>query len=223
MNRLEWPSLEELNIWAPMPEGYGYKLPSREDVPQLIAAVESWYPDVSVGAASGYTRTQFYEEKVVLQGDDGRKDVAVWMYMKGNQLVGFGSMEREPDALSVYGRLMVIDPNHQGAKLGSIGMAVMDGMGRYRGAEFLYLMVTMKHPYAQMLLERRGYKPIGVIPGYDREMGSDGRVSRIFEVLYAKTLAPDGGLQLPNPDDQTPSTRALFEFLFPPAHKAPVA
>jgi GNAT superfamily N-acetyltransferase len=223
MNQMDWPSLEELTAWAPMPAGYGYKLPSREDVPQLIAAIENWYPDIAVGAASGYTRVQFYDEKVVLQGDDGRKDIILFMYMKGDQLVGFGSMEREPDALSVYGRLMVIDPNHQGAKLGSIGMAVVDGMGLHRGAEFIYLMVTMKHPYAQMLLERRGYKPIGVIPGYDREMGSDGKIIRIFEALYVKVLVSEEGLLHPNPDDQTPNTRALFEFLFPTAPKIPVA
>ena len=223
MNRLEWPSIEELTAWAPMPAGYGYKLPSREDVPQLIAAVENWYPDIATGAASGYTRMQFYDEKVVLQGDDGRKDILALMYVKGDQLVGFGSIEREPDALSSYGRLMVIDPDYQGAKLGTIGMAVMDGMGLHRGAEFLYLMVTMKHPHAQKLLERRGYRPIGLIPGYDREMGSDGKTRRVFEALYAKILVSDEDLLHPNPDDQTPSTRALFEFLFPSGPKQPVA
>lgn len=84
-------------------------------------------------------------------------------------------------------------------------------------------MVTMKHPYAQMLLERRGYKPIGVIPGYDREMRSDGKIIRIFEALYVKTLGSDEGLLHPNPDNQTPNTRALFEFLFPPGPKIPIA
>ena len=73
MNQMEWPSLEELTAWAPMPVGYGYKMPAREDIPRLIAAIETWYPDIAIGAASGYTRMQFYEDKVVLQGDDGRK------------------------------------------------------------------------------------------------------------------------------------------------------
>ena len=76
MNQMEWPSLKELTAWAPMPAGYGYKLPSREDIPQLIAAVENWYPDIATGAASGYTRVQFYDEKVVLQGDDGEERLA---------------------------------------------------------------------------------------------------------------------------------------------------
>jgi GNAT superfamily N-acetyltransferase len=223
MNRMEWPSLEELTVWAPMPAGYGYKLPSREDVPRLIAAIEKWYPDIAVGAASGYTRVPFYEEKVHLQGDDGRKDICVFMYMKGDQLVGFGSIERESDALTIYGRIMVIDPEHQGAKLGSIGMAVMDGMGLYRGAEFLYLLVTMKHPHAQKLLERRGYRPIGLVPGYDREMSADGKILRVFEALYVKVLVSEDELLQPNPEDQTPSTRALLEFLFSSRSKPPVA
>ena len=223
MNQMEWPSLEELTAWAPMPVGYGYKMPAREDIPQLIAAIETWYPDIAIGAASGYTRMQFYEDKVVLQGDDGRKDTMVLMYMKGEQLVGMASMEREPDALSVYGRLAVVDPKHQGAKLASTGMAVMDGMGLHRGAEFLYVLATMKHPYAQMLLERRGYRLLGFIPGYDREVRSDGKVHRVFEALYAKVLTSEAGLLSPNPADQTPNTRALFEFLFPSAPGTHVA
>jgi hypothetical protein len=54
MNRMEWPSLEELTAWAPMPAGNGYKPPSREDVPRLIAAIENWYSNIAVGAASGF-------------------------------------------------------------------------------------------------------------------------------------------------------------------------
>ena len=107
--------------------------------------------------------------------------------------------------------------------ISAIGMAVMDGMGLHRGAEFLYLMVSMKNPHAQKLLERRGYRPIGIVPGYDREMGSNGKIRRVFEALYAKILVPDEGLLHPNPKDQTPRTRALFEFLFPPVPKIPVA
>ncbi len=204
-----------------MPNGYGYKLPCREDVPQLIEAITHWYPDIAIGAASCYRRERFYEEKVVLQGEDHQKDIFVLMYMKGNQLVGMGSMEREPDTLSVYGRLAVVDPNHQGTKLAATGMAVMDGMGVHRGAEFLYVLATMKHPFAQMLLERRGYRLVGFIPGYDREVRGDGKVLRVFEALYAKVLIGDGQLLHPNPEDQTPITRELFNLLFPTATNKP--
>jgi hypothetical protein len=221
MKTLEWPSLEELSAWAPMPNGYGYKLPCREDVPQLIEAITHWYPDIAIGAASCYRRAKFYEERVLLQGEDPQKDIFVLMYMKGNQLVGMGSMEREPDTLSVYGRLAVVDPNHQGTKLAATGMAVMDGMGVHRGAVFLYVLATMKHPYAQMLLERRGYRLLGFIPGYDREVRGDGKVLRVFEALYAKVLIGDGQLLHPNPEDQTPITRELFNHMFPSATDKP--
>ena len=45
---------------------------------------------------------------------------------------------------------------------------------------------------------------------------------RIFEMLYAKVLVPDEGLLQPKPEDQTPSAKELFEFLFPAAPKEPV-
>lgn len=212
---MEWPTLRELPVWAPMPDGYQYKIPSREDVPQLIGAIERWYPAISVGAASCYRRPHFHHEKVALEGADGPKDILVLMYMHDKRLVGVASMEREPDALSIFGRLAVVDPDHQGAKIASTGMGVMDGMTTHRGAEFLYVLATMKHPYAQMLLKRRGYRLLGLIPGYDREVGSDGRVFRIFEALYAKVLISDDRLLRPDPSDQTQGTRALFELLFP--------
>jgi len=102
----------------------------------LIGAIERWYPAISVGAASCYTRPHFYDEKVALEGAEGTKDIIVVMYMHDGRLVGMASMEREPDALSVYGRLAVIEPNHQGTKIASAGMGVMDGMATHRGAEF---------------------------------------------------------------------------------------
>ena len=212
---MEWPTLRELPVWAPMPDGYQYKIPSREDVPQLIGAIERWYPAISVGAASCYTRPHFYHEKVALEGAEGPKDILVLMYMHDKRLVGVASMEREPDALSVYGRLAVIDPRSSGYKdcIGRNGRHGWDGHAPWR--RILYVLATMKHPYAQMLLERRGYRLLGLIPGYDREVGSDGRVFRIFEALYAKVLISDDRLLRPDPSDQTQGTRALFELLFP--------
>ena len=76
---MEWPTLHELPVWAPLPDGYQYKIPFREDVPQLIGAIERWYPAISVGAASYYTRPDFYHEKVALEGSEGPKDILVLM------------------------------------------------------------------------------------------------------------------------------------------------
>lgn len=212
---MKWPTLHELSIWAPMPDGYQYKILSRADVPKLIGAILRWYPDISVGAASGYVRESFYDDKVMLDGEDDSKDIFVMLYMHGDQLVGMGSMEREPDALSIYGRLTIVDPGHRGSKLATTGVIAMDAMGAHVGAEFLYVMATMKHPYAQLLLEGRGYRLLGFVPGYDRERGTNGDIVRVYEAVYAKVLVAEQGLPRPNPKDQTPKTRALFDLLFP--------
>lgn len=212
---MKWPTLHEVNSWAPMPEGYRYKLLSRADVPRLIAAIKLWYPDITVGTASGYVRENFYDEKVTFDGENDRKDVFVLLFLHEDQLVGMVSIEREPDALAIYARLGIVDPAHRGRKLATIGVVAVDAIATNMGAEFLYGTATMKHPYAQLIMEEMGYRLLGFLPGYDRERTSNGEVVRVYEAAYAKIMVAENCLPRPDPKNQTPKTRALFELLFP--------
>ncbi|RDK08389.1 hypothetical protein DN412_21380 [Cupriavidus lacunae] len=56
---------------------------------------------------------------------------------------------------------------------------------------------------------------VGFAPDYDREVGSDGAVKRIFEAVYGKVLVPEGDMLRPDPANLTPRTKALFEQMFP--------
>ena len=57
---MKWPSVETLTAGVPLPTGYRYALPTREDPPALIRAVDAWFPGLAVGNASCYLREDFY-------------------------------------------------------------------------------------------------------------------------------------------------------------------
>jgi hypothetical protein len=60
-----------------------------------------------VGVASCYLRREFFLERVYLAGEADR-DTYVQLITCGGELAGMWSYEREPDALTVYGRLLVV-------------------------------------------------------------------------------------------------------------------
>lgn len=212
---MHWATIDELQRLVPLPEGYAYEQLKRSDVPELIAALERWHPDIRVGAGSPYLRPAFYDEKVTLAGEVERDTFAV-VFRRGDRMVGLWSWDREPEALTIYGRLLVIDPAHRGAKIAASAMLGTERIARHCGAEFMYVMATLKMPQMAQALERAGYILLGFLPGYDREVVADGTVKRVFEALYAKVLVPESALLRPDPGHLTPRGRALFEQMFPP-------
>ena len=67
----------------------------------------------------------------------------------------------------------------------------------------------------QLALERAGYRLLGFVPGYVREVVAPGLVKPVYEAVYAKVLVPDEELLRPDPQNLSPKARALFEVLFP--------
>ena len=63
------------------------------------------------------------------------------------------------------------------------------------------------------MLEQAGYRLLGIVPGYDREIVS-GVEKRVYEALYAKVLVPESDLVRPALKNLTPQTKALFDLLF---------
>jgi hypothetical protein len=74
---MRWPTIEDLRRLVPLPAGYDYEQLKRADVPELIASIERWHPDVKVGVGSAYLRKAFYDEKVPLAGEAERDTFAV--------------------------------------------------------------------------------------------------------------------------------------------------
>ena len=211
---MNWPSDEDLSAMLVLPEGYRGERLRRSEIPALVAAIAVWHPDIAVGAASCYLREDFFADKAFLDGDTG-KDLLVIVIKHGDEFAGFGSWEREQDALTIYARFGAIAPRHRGAKLAVRAMEFGESLARAMGAGFIYGLATLKVPHMQLALERAGYQLLGFAPGYDREMVAPGVVKRVYEAYYAKVLVPDEDLLRPDPKNLSPRARALFDVLFP--------
>jgi hypothetical protein len=216
---MKWPTIDDLAAMGPLPHGYRYEILRRSGIPALIKAIREWHPDIAVGGGSCYLREDFYARHVHLDGE-AEKDVFVGVFKFGDELAGMWSWEQLPEALSLYGRLIIVSPAHREAKLASAVMPLAELAGRAMGAEFLYGLATLKIPHMQRALESAGFKLVGFTSGYDREEVAPGVVKRVFEAAYVKVLVPEADLQRPDPHCLTPKARALFDVLFPDASAA---
>lgn len=211
---MNWPTDEEISALMHLPEGYRVERLSRSEIPELIAAIATWHPDIAVGSASCYLREAFYVDKVFLHGESDN-ELLVLLIKRGIELAGFCSFEREPDTLTLYARFGAIAPAHRGSKLAIRAMEFSENLARAMGAGFVYGLATLKIPNMQLALERAGYQLLGFAPGYDREMVAPGVVKRVYEAFYAKVLVPDDELLRPDPRNLSPRAKALFDVLFP--------
>ena len=213
---MKWPTIEQMSAMTPLPDGFRFELLKRADIPALIEAIRLWHPDIAVGGGSCYLRESFYAEQVYLDGE-AEKNVLVALFRHGDDMAGMWSWEQEPDALTLYGRLIVIAPQYRSAKLASTVAPLAELAGRVMGAEFFLGLATLKIPQMQRALESAGWQLIGFTSGYDREQVAPGVVKRVFEGVYCKVLVPEDELVRPDPNNLTPRARALFDVLFPNA------
>jgi len=212
---MRWPSVQEIARLVPLPPGYCLEQLRADQTAELAAKVHAWHPDISVGAASCFLRRDFYAEKVFLAGQVER-DIMVLLIVHATEMVGLFAFEREPDALSMFGKLLIVSPVHRNSKVGLHCLGGTAALARACGAEFAYTMATLKMPHVQVALERAGYQLLGFTPGYDREVVGNGEVKRVFEAVYAKLLVDDDGILRPRAENMTPTARVLFEMMFPP-------
>lgn len=210
---MNWPTLDALAALVPLPAGYRFAQVGRADIASLIASLRAWHPSISAGVASCYLREDFYRERVCLDGEVD-KDVWVARIMFGDEMVGVWSFEREIDSLAIYGRILVVAPTHRGAGLSIHTLAGAENVGRAMGAAFIYGLATLQHTYAQRALERAGYRLLGFFPGYNREEVAPGVVKRVYQAAYAKLLVPEDEVHWPDPENMTPTAKALYGLLF---------
>ena len=215
---MKWPTIEQFSAMCTLPPGYRFEALKRADIPALIEAIQRWHPDIAVGGGSCYLREDYYDHYVSLDGET-EKPVIVCLFRYGDELAGMWSWEQEPDALTLYARLIIISPEHRSAKLASKVMPLAELAGRAMGAEFFYGLATLKIPHMQHALESAGWQLIGFTSGYDREQVAPGVVKRVFEGVYTKVLVPEDEVLRPDPRNLTPKARALFDVLFPEAEK----
>ena len=211
---MNWPSIAELTERAPLPSGYRYELLNRQHVPELIRAIEAWYPGIAVGNASCHLREEFYQSKVFLDGEQER-DFIIILFRHGEELAGMFSAELDRDSEVLYGRIAVIAPSHRGARLSRNCLLLEEAMGRSMGLGMVYGLATLRYPQMQATFERMGWQLIGITPGFDREVVDAGIVKRVYEAVYTKVLVGEEDLLRPRARDMTPAAKALFDLLFP--------
>ncbi len=210
---MKWPTIDEMVELVPLPTGYRFAQLDRANIAPLIAAIKVWHPNIEVGVASCYLREDFYYSRVCIKGED-EKDIYVYSIWFNNELVGMWSVEREVEALALYARLIVVAPAHRSAKVSGMLTVAYENVGRAMGAEFLYAMVPLNIVQQQRALESAGYRLLGFLPGYDRQLVAPGVVKRIYLAAYAKLLAPEEKVQRPDPKNLTPRAKRVFELLF---------
>ncbi|MCY7289003.1 MAG: hypothetical protein LH624_12305 [Cryobacterium sp.] len=213
-----WPAAESLMAIVPPPAGYHYELLRGVDVPELVRKVDEWFPGLSVSNASCFLRPDFYTSRVVLDEDSDR-DFFVLMFKKGDEWAGMLSVERDRDSKVIYGRIGTIAEAHRGARLSKCFPALMEAMGNSMGMGMVYSLATLKVPHMQTGFEKAGWQLIGIIPGFDRELVGPDQVKRVFEAIYVKVLVTTSEFVVPTRDAMTPTTRALFDLLYP-GHRA---
>lgn len=210
---MKWPTIETLRELIPLPAGYDFLAFEREHIAPLIAALNEWHPEIAAGVSSCYLREDFYLNRVAMRGE-ADADILVIPIAFNGEMIGMWSFEREIDSLAIYGRLIVLTPEHRGAGLSVIAMQGTEHLGRNMGAAFMYALATLQHPYAQRALESAGYRLLGFFPGYDRVEVSPGIVKRVYQAVYGKLLVAEDEVHWPDVKNMTPRAHALFELLF---------
>jgi hypothetical protein len=188
-----------------------------EDVPQTIANLREWYPDIVVGAESGHLVPEFYFEQTTLADREPERSLFPIVAKHEGSIVAMITYERNSLSRTIMGRLGAVAPAHRGSGLGLLGPMLLEKIGRAIGAELAYYYATLKTRHQQVLAERMRYVLVGIVPASDRTMIQPGEVKRVYEALYAKILVGDDEVSLPSEENLTARTKALWTTLFGPA------
>src|SRR5439155_22552090 len=157
MNRpTSWAGIEKVIAAVSPARGYRLELLRPGDIPVLVEAINAWFPEIEVGAASCYLRHDFYPDEVFFSGQP-EKDVLVVVVKKGSELAGLFSCERDRDALSLYARLGAIAPQHRGRRLCRVFPSLAEAIARAIGMGMVYGMATLKVPHVQRSFEALGW------------------------------------------------------------------
>lgn len=210
---MNWASLDTLPVGTITPIGYRYEQISRHDIDAVAEKLRRWYPDISVGAAHGFVKKSFYENHVFLAAEI-EKDLIVYVCRKEGEIVSMTAIERDLQSSTIQGRLTVVSPDHRNSGLARFGPFILDHQAKAMGIALAYNHVSLKHAYAQKLVERAGFTLVGIMPASDREMVEPGVIKHVPEAIYAKVYASDSTLFSPTAECMTQAVSELWRRLF---------
>lgn len=208
-NVFRWPALDTLKPDKVTPPEYKYRSLARDEVSILCELILTWYPDISVGAGKSYTTPLFYEQEVSFSEDDGKHTI-VYAGKYNGDIIGAIFLQINPASRTMYSRFAVSSPDHRGSGASLFAGYVMDALAEKMGLSMNYMHVSLKNRAMQQLVERAGFKPVGIIPFSDVELDSNRQPQHIVEALYVKTYLPPHLLLSVNPDNLTPMMQKVW-------------
>jgi RimJ/RimL family protein N-acetyltransferase len=212
---VQWPLLETLLGGVELPEGYTFRPLARGEVSTAVDRLRAWYPDVMAGAESCHMDEAFWHEQVALQGEESSGKLLYGLsFWHGAEYTGFITFELNPRSRAIHGRLGVVSPKHRHAQLMYTAISLAELIARAAGAEIIENYATLQHSYSQAVLEKCGFKLVGIVPVTGGTPARPGTARRVFEALYVKLLVPPEEFLEPSLDALLPETRRLYEHLF---------
>jgi ribosomal protein S18 acetylase RimI-like enzyme len=210
---MKWPTIDEVRGFTPLPEGYEWDYLSRDEISVAMSFLESWFPSISVGIGSVFFSQSFYDEKVAFS-DCLDRDILAAVVRQHGHIVAIATWEKIEGADVIYGRVGAVAKPHRRSNLAIAAQNLGEMIGTHMGAGLIYGMATTTSPYMQQALEHAGYTAVGIMPGFDREEREPGVVRRVYEVIYAKTLAGASEFMVPLEQNLTPSVSRLYAQIF---------
>ncbi|MDR9749897.1 GNAT family N-acetyltransferase [Pseudomonas sp. SZMC_28357] len=208
---MKWPDPTLISFKTMLQEGYTLAQLSRNDVEPLTHKILDWHPNLRYGDGSRFAKVDYYLNCVSLKHETTR-DTVVYVGRKDDDLVCMVCVDRDCYTNSIYGRLGVVDPAHRRSGLGVVVMELIEYTAVSQHMANIYTYATLHDSAVQHLLERTGYRPIGIIPDRDREfIESENEIMRVAEVLYVKSLPQSERILTPSPENMTPAVRRIWE------------
>lgn len=211
-----WPKIEVIKPTLKIPAGFDVAQMSEKEIPMIIDLLQKWYPDIDVGSESVHLTTDFYTKECLLKETTTDKNVYPLKFFNVNdgEIIGFMSMRKDVRARSVFGGLGVTAPGHRSEGFGMLGSTIFLETAKLMKAGIVYTYVTLKHPYNQIVLEKLGFKLVGIVPAFDIDQVDGKTQKRVWEALYAKVLANPSEIESPKSEAMTPVCKKLYEHLF---------
>lgn len=210
---MKWPSINEIRVFTPLPEGYAWDLLSPAEIATAIEFFNTWLPSITVGSAKSFLDPGFYV-KDVLGSDRSNTPFLVVVVRHAGEIVAIAAWEKVDGPDIIFGRLGAVSAAHRHSNLAVAAQELGTQMGQQMGAGLIYGMATTHAPYMQRALERAGYIASGILPGFDREELQPSVIRRVFEVMYVKRLAPHEDFLTPSRVNLTPAVARLYDEIF---------
>ncbi len=211
---MAWPTMDEFMRAAALPEGVTLRAWTEAELSTLPERLRSWYPTIGVGAESVFLEPEVLQTQLA-SAHHPERDLFAFAICRDGEVVGFQAFEREVAARTLHARLGVLAPEARAGFLGALGFMLFETLGALMGAELLLVWVTLASRGQQLFAERRGFSLCGLVPAFDRDQQPDGRVMRVMEALFSKSLVDSAQVQWPTEAQLTPRSRAALAVLFP--------